>query len=307
MRTAFLETLLEVAARDPRVWLVAGDIGYSVLEPFITRFPERYLNAGVAEQNMVGVAAGLAMAGKVVYTYSIANFPVVRCLEQIRNDVCYHRLDVRVVAVGGGLAYGSLGYTHHGLEDLAMLGALPHMTVLAPGDPVETRLAVRALADWRGPAYLRLGKAGEPVVHTTEPPFAIGKLVPVRDGDAAVLFTTGATLQLAVQAADTLAAEGVEVAVVSVPTLKPLDTDAVAAAVRARMRVVTVEEHGPGGLGSAVAEVIATRVPGARMVCVRLEGEPVAVAGSQAYLRGCLGLTRERVVQAVRDLGVGRA
>jgi transketolase len=146
MRTAFIEELISLAERDDRIWLVCGDLGYSVLDAFSDRFPDRYLNAGVAEQNMTGIAAGLALTGKVVFTYSIANFPIMRCLEQIRNDVCYHKLNVKIVAVGGGLAYGSHGYTHHGVEDLAIMSALPDMAVVAPGDPVEARAATAALA-----------------------------------------------------------------------------------------------------------------------------------------------------------------
>src|SRR5437763_8640674 len=158
-----------MAEEDERIWLLSGDLGYSVLESFVQKFPGRFVNVGVAEQNMIGVAAGLAMSGHVVFTYSIANFPVMRCLEQIRNDVCYHNLNVKIVAVGGGLAYGPAGYTHHALEYLAVMRAMTGMTVLAPGDPVETRLATKALADRQGPCYLRLGKAGEPLVHRQQP------------------------------------------------------------------------------------------------------------------------------------------
>ncbi len=151
MRTAFVETLCELAAADPRICLVTGDLGYSVLERFQERFPDRYINAGVAEQNMTGVAAGLALAGWIPFTYSIANFPTMRCLEQIRNDVCHHQLPVRIVAVGGGFAYGPAGYTHHGVEDLAVMRSLIGMTVLAPGDPHETRLATRGTLDFPWP------------------------------------------------------------------------------------------------------------------------------------------------------------
>ena len=157
MRTSFIDTLCQVAENDRRVWLVTGDLGYSVLEKFSSKFPERYLNAGVAEQNMVGVAAGLAMTGKVVFVYSIANFPTLRCLEQVRNDVCYHKLSVKIVAVGCGLAYGGHGYTHHGVEDLGVMSLLPHMTVIAPGDPVETRWATRPW--WSFPALRICGSA----------------------------------------------------------------------------------------------------------------------------------------------------
>src|SRR6516225_4917658 len=182
MRTAFIETLCAAAEEDERVWLLTADLGYSVLEKFRDRFPGRYVNVGVAEQNLIGVAAGLARCAKVPFVYSIANFPTLRCLEQIRVDVCYHECPVKVVAVGGGFTYGSQGYTHHGVEDLAILRTLPGMTVVAPGDPVETRLATEALAERPGPGYLRLGKAKEPVVHAAEPPCALGRAITVRPG-----------------------------------------------------------------------------------------------------------------------------
>src|SRR5262249_54572532 len=162
----FINTLCTLAGQDERVWLLTADLGYSVLERFAARFPDRYVNVGVAEQNLIGIAAGLARCGKVPFVYSIANFPTLRCLEQIRNDVCYHEGNVKVVAVGGGLAYGAQGYTHHGVEDLAVLRVLPGMTVVAPGDPVETRLVTEAIARHPGPCYLRLGKDREPILHT---------------------------------------------------------------------------------------------------------------------------------------------
>jgi len=182
MRTAFIKTLCELAEQDERIWLLCGDLGYSVLEGFSSRFPNRFVNVGVAEQNMTGIAAGLALSGKVVFIYSIANFPVMRCLEQIRNDVCYHNLNVKIVTVGGGLTYGSLGYTHHGVEDIAVMRVLPNMTVIAPGDPVEARLATQAILNTPGPCYLRLGKAGEPVVHQIEPEFQVGKAISLQLG-----------------------------------------------------------------------------------------------------------------------------
>jgi transketolase len=287
MRTAFIESLLEVAERDPRVWLLTADLGYSVLERFAGRFPDRYVNVGVAEQNLIGVAAGLARCGKVPFVYSIANFPTLRCYEQIRNDVCYHKGDVKVVAVGGGLAYGAQGYTHHGVEDLAVMRALPGMTVVAPADPVEARLATRALADCPGPCYLRLGKANEAVVHTTEPAFELGRACLVRQGCDLTLLSTGSMLKEAVAVADRLEGEGLTVRVLSLHTLKPLDEDAILAAARETPALITVEEHSvTGGLGSAVADVLAGS--GLRMPRFRKFGLPDEVShavGSQAYLR----------------------
>src|SRR5882762_7958343 len=156
MRTAFIETLFEMAREDKRITLVVGDLGFGVVTDFMRELPRQFVNAGVAEQNMTGIAAGMALSGKIVFTYSIANFPVLRCLEQVRNDICYHAANVKVVAVGGGLAYGSLGATHHATEDLAILRSLPRMVVVAPGDPVETEAATRAVMAHAGPCYLRL-------------------------------------------------------------------------------------------------------------------------------------------------------
>lgn len=303
MRGAFVEALLEVAEADPRVWLLTGDLGYSVLEPFMERFPDRFVNVGVAEQNMVGVAAGLALAGKVVFTYSIANFPTLRCLEQLRNDVAYHGLPVVAVAVGGGLAYGSLGYSHHAVEDLAILRSLPGMAVVAPGDPHETRAAVRALFARGGPGYLRLGKGSEPCVHAYEPRVAAGEAIvvrPPRPGGADVsLVSTGGALTLALEACDALREQGIEAEVLSLPFVSPLPPEAVAGLGRRTGRLVTVEEHGPGGLGGALAEALCASGSRARLVPVTLQGS-CSTAGSQAYLRARQGLTVERIVEAAR-------
>ncbi|MFP5504080.1 MAG: transketolase family protein [Candidatus Sericytochromatia bacterium] len=295
MRTAFIETLLALAAEDERIWLLTGDLGYSVLEPFAERFPERFVNAGIAEQNLTGVAAGLALSGKTALTYSIANFPVMRCLEQIRNDVCYHALDVKIVAVGGGLAYGPLGYSHHGSEDLAVLRVLPHMTVFAPGDPVEARLATRAMLETPGPCYLRLGKAGEPVVHTAEPPFAVGRALRLREGVDLTIMSTGAMLASAAAVAERLAAEGYAVRQLSFPTLAPFDAAAVCAAAEETGGILTIEEHGQGGLGTAVAEVLAALGRPVRFRAITLGREPGHTAGDQETLRDRHGLSVEAI------------
>src|SRR5208283_2815322 len=173
---------MSLAEEDSRICLVVGDLGFGVVEPFAERFPTRFLNVGVAEQNMTGVAAGMAMCGKIVFTYSIANFPTLRCVEQIRNDICHHDANVKIVSGGCGLNYGALGVTHHATEDVAVMRALPEITIVAPGDPVEARHATRALAEQPGPAYLRLGKAHEPEVHMSDDVgFKLGRAIMVRD------------------------------------------------------------------------------------------------------------------------------
>ena len=258
MRTAFLKELHELARKDERIVFMTGDLGFSVVEAYMEELPKQFVNAGVAEQNMTGMAAGMAMSGKIVFTYSIANFPTLRCLEHIRNDVCHHHANVKVVAVGGGFAYGALGATHHATEDLAVMRALPNIVVIAPGDPIEARHATRAVAAYHGPCYLRLGKAGEAVVHPGEIEFEIGKAVRFREGQDVTLMTTGSFLKTTAAVAERLAGHGIQARVLSMHTLKPLDEAAVLAAARETAAIVTLEEHSIlGGLGGAVAEVLA--------------------------------------------------
>lgn len=302
MRDAFIRALMGLAERDPRVWLLTGDLGFSVLEPFAQRFPKRFVNVGVAEQNMIGVAAGLAHSGKVVFAYSIANFPTLRCLEQIRNDVCYHDLPVRVVSVGGGVAYGTAGYTHHGVEDLGILRTLPGLAVLAPGDPLETELLTQALLQLPGPAYLRLGKAGEPVVHEQPPALTLGRALSVRPGDDLTLISTGGMLHAAVAAARELeASDRLSVRVLSMHTLKPFDEASVRLAAEQTRLIVSVEEHSRiNGLGSAVADVLARcSGPRATFSSYALPDQHLDRVGSQKYLLASLGSVADHVRQAL--------
>lgn len=305
MRTAFMRELSAAAAADPRVMLVVGDLGFSVVEAFAAQRPDQYLNVGVAEQNMTGVAAGLALSGRIVFTYSIGNFPTLRCLEQLRNDVCYHNADVKVVAVGGGFAYGALGVSHHATEDLAIMRSLPNMTVVAPGDPVEAGLAVRAAIARPGPCYLRLGKAGETVVHQRPIVFEVGRAITVRGGDDLTLVSTGGMLPTAVEVADALRERhGLTARVLSMHTVKPLDIRAIHAAARETRAILTLEEHSVlGGLGGAVAEVLA-EIDGARPRFRRLglDSQFSRTVGDQSYLRDRFGLSVRSITAAAEAL-----
>ena len=300
MRTAFINTLCELAEQDDRIWLLCGDLGYSVLEGFASRFPERYVNVGIAEQNMAGMAAGLAMSGKNVFIYSIANFPTMRCLEQIRNDICYHDANVKIVSVGGGYTYGSQGYTHHGVEDIAVMRVLPNMTVVAPGDPIESRLATKAISAHSSPCYLRLGKAGEPVVHQVEPDFMLGKGLVLKEGTDATLISTGGMLKMALEACEQLQSQGCSVRLVSMPTVYPIDRSLILESARLTPKLITLEEHGIGGLGTIVAEVLAESGIATSFTAMRLDRDPAKVAGSQANLREKQGLSLEKIGDIVK-------
>ena len=299
MRDAVVRALTELAAEDPSLVLISGDLGFGVLTDFAERFPSSYLNAGVAEQNMTAVACGMAMAGARAYTYSIGNFPTLRCLEQLRNDVCYHQADVTVVAVGGGLSYGQLGMSHFATEDLAILRTLPAMTVVAPSDPWQAYALTRQMHTAGGPQYLRIDKslAGLP-----EAKVELGKARQVRPGSDAVIFATGGILGEAVAAADFIEERGASVRVVEVHTIKPLDAETICEAAAACANVITLEEHTiVGGLGGAVAEACLTggvKLDG--FVRLGLDDCYPGVVGDQAYLRARHGLDRFGVARSLR-------
>ncbi len=308
MRTAFIQTLCKLAERDKAIWLLNGDLGYTVVEPFAEMFPERYVNCGVAEQNMSGMAAGIALSGKKVFTYSIANFPTLRCLEQIRNDICYHKAPVTIVAVGGGYSYGSLGYTHHGIEDIAIMSVLPQMRVLAPGDPVETTLAVEAIVADPAPTYLRLGKAGEPVVHAKAPAFRLGKAIKVREGDAVTVIATGAMLHPVLTVTDRWRSENIAIRVLSMHTIKPIDAEAVCAAARETSAILTVEEHRiDGGLGSRVADVLIGARLAVPMRKIGVAPDWLPGTGSADFLRASMGSIDQAIEALLAEKGASDA
>jgi transketolase len=305
MRHAFVKTLMELATVDHRIMLLVADLGFNVVDEFAHTFPDRFINVGVAEQNMAGIATGLAMCGNIVFTYSIANFPILRCLEQLRNDVCYHNANVISVAVGGGLCYGALGMTHFATEDIAIMRTLPNMSVVAPGDPLEVASATQYLGAGIGPAYLRLGKGGEPVVHQSPICWEFGKAIEVCPGCDLTLIATGGMLATAMDISNILKTNrGISTQVISMHTLKPFDEEVVLRAAKDTKRIVTLEEHSLlGGLGSMVAEVLAEKGPSD--VLFRRFGllsEFTAHVGSQKYLLKTLGLDSETLAKQIETL-----
>jgi transketolase len=303
MRDAFIAELHALAAEDARVLLLSGDIGFKVFDRFCEAFPERFLNLGIAEQNMIGMAAGLSMSGKRPFVYTIIPFLTMRPFEQIRVDLCMHEQPVRLVGVGGGLAYDILGPTHHAVEDIGILRALPNMTVLVPSDPIQARQATRAAHALPGPAYVRLGKNGEPVLPGSDEPFAIGRALVRRKGGDATVIACGPIVKMALDAAELLQDAGVSCRVVDMHTVKPLDRDAVLAAARETGAIVTLEEHNViGGLGSAVAEALAE---GGHAVPFRRIGIPDVFTyevGSQRHLLAHHSITAQAVADTLTSL-----
>jgi transketolase len=304
VRGAFVDKLSELAGQNPRIMLITGDLGFGVLDGFAAAYPRQYLNVGVAEQNMMGVAAGLALEGRVVFTYSIANFATLRCLEQIRNDVCYHGANVKIVAIGGGFSYGALGISHHATEDLGILRALPDMTVVAPADRWEAAEATDRIARAAGTCYLRLDRAGDELPSDSRGEFSLGTARRIREGTDLTLIGTGGLVPVAVAASDRLRKDGIGCRVLSMHTVKPLDADAVRRACVETGGIVTLEEHGLDcGLGSAVAEAcLDQQVAPLRFRRMALRSGFSSTVGSQTYLRSLYGLDEAHVVETVRSV-----
>ena len=303
MRDTFVKTLLEIAKKDKNVYIITGDLGFGVLKPFWTELPDQIINAGIAEQNMTSIAAGLAMQGKIVYTYSIGNFPTLRCIEQIRNDCAYHNANVKVVCVGGGFVYGSLGMSHHATEDIAMMRALPDVTVLAPGDLVEAECATKAIYEQQGTCYLRLGRGGEKRIHEKLEDFTIGKAIEIQKGERVAVFSTGAIFDEVNEACEELKSQGIIPTVYTFPTVKPIDKETILRCAKNHKSIVTVEEHNlSGGFGSAVAEVLAENDEvNAKLVRIALDDRYSCIVGSQKYLRKQYSIDAKTIAEKVKE------
>lgn len=302
MRNAFADAFYQIAKDDPRVFLVAADIGAAAgVNTFRERYPERFLNVGVAEAIMIGLSAGLAMRGCIPFAYTIATFTIYRPFEQVRDDCCYQNLPVRLVGVGGGVNYSLLGSTHHAQEDVAVMSALPNMSILAPCDPAETTAATLATAQIPGPVYLRLGKAGEPNLTAQAPDlFIFGKIRKIREGRDMAVLTYGPIAKMAMDVAEQIyTAKGKSVAVYSVHTLKPLDREGIKGVLGRYREVSVLEEHSPhGGLGPQVKQLAWDMKASCRLECFSLRDEFIHFYGTYAELLGAHGLKPEILREA---------
>lgn len=304
MRDEFIKTLTELASQNPDIMLITGDLGFGVLDKFAEELPEQFINAGVAEQNMTGLATGLALEGKVVFTYSIANFSTLRCLEQIRNDACYHGANVKVVSIGAGFSYGSLGYSHHATEDLAIMSALPEITIFSPACLWETRQATQAIVKLPGASYLRLDKSHAGETNKPGEVFQVGQIRLLKNGSDISLFATGGILNEVLKAADLLSQDGISCRVYSVPTIIPLDTATVLTAAKETGGIVSIEEHiVHGGLGGMIAETCLEHNQSPKVFYrLGIRGGFCSIVGSQDYLRKKCELDCISIVSHVKRL-----
>ncbi len=301
MRNHVIDRITQLAETDERIILMTADLGFSVLENFAEMFKYRYINVGIAEQNMTSVAAGLALEGNMVFTYSIGNFPTLRCMEQIRNLVCYHNANVKILAVGGGFAYGSLGMTHHATEDIAMMRALPNMNVFVPADEIEAVACLEEMYKTDTPCYLRMARGKEPCIHDKNKCLDVKKIISVVDnGCEVVLLATGTILSEAIKVQEIMTSSGIKSSVFSVPCIKPIDEVTINGLGDKSKLMVTIEEHNIiGGLGGAVSEVLAAKGNHAPLLRIGLNDEYTSEVGEQNYLREYYGLSANRVFDKI--------
>lgn len=305
MRNHVIDEITKRAENDERIMIINGDLGFGVLEGFRDKFPNRYLNAGIAEQNMTSVAAGLALEGNMVFTYSIGNFPTLRCIEQIRNDVCYHNANVKVLAVGGGFPYGDLGMTHHATEDIAMMRALPNMKVYVPADAVEALACLSDACSFEGPAYIRMARGKEPNQHDEKEKLDIKKIIDVKgSGKTVTVLTTGTVLSEAVKLVDILAKKNIDVHVYSCPCVKPLDYEDIVALSKESALLVTMEDHNIiGGFGGAVAECLSEmKEAHSPLLRIGLPDTYTSVVGNQDYLRDYYGISAVKAAEKIESV-----
>ncbi|MGX1983419.1 transketolase [Thermolongibacillus altinsuensis] len=302
MRNAFIHSLIEEARRNKDIFLITPDLGFSVLEKFAEEFPDRFLNVGIAEQNAIGVASGLAISGKVVYVYSIIPFVTMRCFEQVRIDVAYMNSNVRLVGVGAGLSYGPSGATHHAIEDIAIMRALPNMTVCCPGDPLEVRQILKESVQYQGPMYIRLAKSGEPQIHSNDTEVKIGKAIVVCEGEDLAILATSNMLETAYKVTCSLKEKGIHCCLISVPTLKPFDYQTINELINRNIPIVTLEEHSViGGLGSIVAEQIAESGKGVKFKRLGIPDSYSHYVGSHVYLREKFRLSENQIITTLES------
>lgn len=304
MRDAFIDSLSNIAEHDKDIFLITGDLGFGVLEDFEKRFPDQFLNVGVAEQNMTGIATGLALNGYKVFTYSIANFTTLRCLEQIRNDACYHNANVNVVSIGGGFGYGALGMSHHATEDLSIMRALPNIQTIVPGDDYETIEATKYLCRTPGPSYLRLERGSVILESNQHEVFTYGKFRKLTTGQDIAIFCSGGMTQVATNIIKTLKTINISATIYSVHSLKIMDEEAILHAVNNHKAIITIEENNLlGGMGSAICEYcMDNNIQPKSFKRMGLQDIYSSVVGSQNYLRNFYNLGEEALLQNIKSI-----
>lgn len=300
MRATFFSIMEKLYKEDEDIFMLTADLGYKLFDNFRISCSNRFYDIGVAEANMVGIAAGLSLTGKNVYCYSIIPFLVMRAFEQIRVDIAYHNLNVKLVGVGGGFTYGMEGFTHFGLEDLALMRCLPNMTVVVPADPLEAAALAKVSHEFNGPMYIRLGKTGEPKIHNKLPDFKIGKAIIMKEGKRIALLATGSMVYIAKKVTEMLAKAGIHPTLINIHTIKPLDEEIIMQAALNHEIIFSIEEHNVlCGLGSAIAGVLIENGYHGRFKMIGIPGKLENYVGDTDCLRDVHCLSPEKIYNQI--------
>ena len=302
MRNTVVHEIEQLANSDDSIRLITGDLGFGVLESFRENHRNKFLNLGICEQLIASVAAGMALEGDTVFVYSIGNFPTLRCIEQIRNDICYHKANVKIVAVGSGFVYGQLGMSHHATEDISVMRVMPHMQVFSPADPMEAVQVVRAAYEYEGPCYIRLGRGGEKNLHPALDSHDVYRALELGKGEALNILCSGSILEVGKEVADALNVQGISTGLYSFPTIKPIDSLLIRRLALSSKMIVTLEEHSVlGGFGGIVAEEIASlQGSRSRLMRVGLHDEFTSIVGDQHYLRDYYGMSARKILSSIK-------
>ncbi|MEG0618346.1 MAG: transketolase C-terminal domain-containing protein [Bacilli bacterium] len=300
MRNSFINETAKFAKKDKEIMMITADLGYGVLKEFYEEIPNQFINCGIAEQNMASISAGMALAGKKPYIYSINNFASLRCIEQIRNDILYHNANVKIITVGAGFGYGALGMSHHGTEDLSIMRCLPNLIVFSPGDKYEAKRVAELAYRINKPCYVRLGKGGEKNIHSKNLNFKIGQAIKIVEGDEIAVLSTGPIGGIAFDSVKSLIKKGKSVSFYTFPTIKPIDAKCIKEIAERHELIVSIEENNiVGGLGSAVAEIIAEDHYKSRLLRIGINDEYVCKVGSQDYLRKTYKIDEQGIIKTI--------
>ena len=302
MRVNFFKALERKAKLHDNIYLLTGDLGFKLFDDFRAKYPDRFFDIGVAESNMIGIAAGLSLSGKNVYCYSIIPFLIMRAYEHVRNDIAYQNLNVKLIGAGGGFTYGLEGFTHYGLEDLAIMRMLPNMAVVVPADPKEAISLAEVSVEHEGPIYIRLGRTGEPFIHSKPVEFRIGRHIMLNEGKDIAIFAIGNMVYIAKQVIEKLKRNGIKATLINMHTLKPLDKEIIEQVASTHHAIFSIEEHYlNGGLGSAVAEVLIESGFKGKFLRIGIPEKSDKHIGNADYLRGKHGLSTESIYKRITN------
>jgi transketolase len=303
LRNTVIEEITIQTRKNKNIYFITADLGFNVVNRFYEEHSNNFINAGISEQNMTLMAAGMAISGKKVITYSIGNFNTLRVLEHIRNSICYHNADVKIISLASGFAYGALGFTHHATEDIAVMRAMPNLIIFSPADPVEARICTQLALNINTPCYIRLGRGGEKIIHSKSLKFELGRALKIFDGNDIVIFTTGTILNEAIKSVQFYKQKSFDIALYSFPTIKPIDAETIKICSEKYKYIITVEENNAiAGFGSLIATELTKLTSNVKLRIIGLKDIIPDIVGSQEYLRSIYNIDHQALNKEINEI-----